>query len=499
MRHCFGIGILATLALTACGQPKNMPVEAKHSTTPHTINTAEVELTHDGTPAREALSGQIVNGEEAVPHSLPYQALIKNYNEEKTGFFLCGGSIISNKWILTAAHCVDDTVKERVKVLVGVHDRTVELGEGQTLSVKRIIGHEKWNKRPSNGYDIALLELSDYITDPNAAVASLPSKALDQRLTLDGQRGVISGWGRTHPMLKSTKKLRTTTVPLTVNGDCGRFSLPQGSICGLKEHGQDTCQGDSGGPLASSYKNNTYILGVVSFGPRRCDGNGVYTRVSSYLDWIEQYSGITPDRLADSLPELQEPVASFKTELKDKTVHVENSSHDSDGHIVSWSWDFGDGQTSNERNPVHTYAKAGTYTIKLTVKDNHGLSSQSSSHVHITNSHGGGGNTGETEEQTHTGRVNSAKPAYAPDEYGFNYAGGNLSAELSAANTGFYSFVDLDLALETKTASGSWKVVARSSGVGSNESIRQTVEQGTYRWKVYTYRGASEYTLKTSR
>lgn len=477
--------------MTACG--------STYKTSQPNLSSADInpdaqELALDGTPISSDMSQQIVKGDEARAYSLPYQALVKNYTEKGDGFYLCGGTFIAKNVVLTAAHCVDDTTADRVKVGAGVHNRK-DRNDGEYLDTSRIIVHSKWNKRPSRGYDIALIILKTDFTTPNAKVAYLPSPNVDRLLTLDGKRGVISGWGRTAPgsLGKSSDVLRTTNIPISVNTDCGRGGLPQGTICGLKDRGQDTCQGDSGGPLVSKYERQNYVLGIVSFGPITCSGNGVYTRVASYLDWISQKTRIVPP--TNGAPNIQAPVASFTSQTQGLAVQFRDGSSDADNDIVSWNWDFGDGNSSSRQSPSHRYHKAGTYTVKLTVKDETGLTNSVSKVLHIVNADNDNG--GGSGSNTYSGTVTSSRSYYAPDKFGFQYNGGTLVGDLNAPSS---VYVDVDLVLERKTEYGRWNVVARSSKYGNDEHIEKDVSAGVYRWKVYTYsRGAGEFTLKVKR
>lgn len=84
------------------------------------------------------------------------------------------------------------------------------------------------------------------------------------------------------------------------------------------------------------------------------------------------------------------PVANFSFSINGKTVTFTDESTDSDGSIVNWTWNFGDGNLSYEQNPQHQYADYGNYTVTLTVKDNAGATDSISKYVNITATQGGG-------------------------------------------------------------------------------------------------------------
>lgn len=403
MRKILGIAILGGLVLTSCGS-RNTNVQANVPQSAATFGAAaeQVSLQPLTPNSNSGLDAQIVNGVEVTPHSLPYQALVMNMTEDGKGFSLCGGSIISDQWILTAAHCIDDATKKRLKVRVGVHDRRADPREGQTLDVTRFVVHPSWNSRPSKGYDIALIKVKGRITDPNASTINIPSASVDRTLTADGRSAVVSGWGRTSGGGKTSAVLRKVSVPVSVTSDCGRrLGLPQNTVCGLPKQEKDSCNGDSGGPLASSYAGAKYVIGIVSFGPRACSGNGIYTRVSGYADWIKRVSGVgsggtvtpdpdpvvpdpdpvTPDPVID--PDNRAPSVDFGGRAYGQRVYVWDLSRDSDGYIAKREWDFGDGTTTTGQRANHTYSRAGTYVITLTVTDDDGATATVSYPVRV--------------------------------------------------------------------------------------------------------------------
>lgn len=444
------------------------------------------------TPTSNQLNAQIVGGEVAAPHSLPYQALVMNFSPDKEGFFLCGGTIIDKKWILTAAHCVDDTTAERVKVRVGVHNRTTDPAEGQLIGVKALHNHPDF-VRVDGGFDIALLELDADITDANAQPARLPTADLDQVLTTERSPVVISGWGRVTAGSdgETSPVLRKNVIPVSTT-PC--FRAPGNTLCGLPQKTpQDSCKGDSGGPLSSNDQGYTYVLGVVSYGPKLCSGNGVYTRVSQYLDWIHEVSGVPANTSTTTPLQSLAPTAAFevKTSRHGPIAEFKSLATDPENRLFSHVWDFGDGQTSTETNPRYIYHEAGTYTVKLTVRDHAGYTHSTQQEVTVTAQ-----NTAPIDDtplpSVHTGQVVAKKPAYVPNPHGFWFDGGTLNAQMSGTGA-----ADLDLLLERKSdIAGVWVIVDRSTALhSSNENIEKQVPKGTYRWRVHTQRDTGEYSL----
>ncbi len=236
------------------------------------------------------LKPQIVNGTVSAVGSRPYQVAVLDSRNLTSAF--CGGTLISANWVMTAAHCVVGSSTSSRVVRAGVYNLS-KASEGQTVNVSQIIVHPNYNGN-SNSSDIALLKLSQAVTAPNIVPAAIPGNAVEAVLDVNGKTVVASGWGKTESGAVSSQ-LREVVFPIVVTGNqCG--SRPANTICGPADNtGKDTCNGDSGGPLAQTYQGKTYVLGIVSYGPSACRGNGVYTRVNGFAAWIEQTSGVAPD------------------------------------------------------------------------------------------------------------------------------------------------------------------------------------------------------------
>ena len=238
----------------------------------------------------DTLKPQIVNGVVSAVGSRPYQVAVLNAGRPTS--VSCGGTLISANWVMTAAHCVVGNSASSKIVRAGVSNLS-NVSEGQTVNVSQIIVHPNYNGN-TNSSDIALLKLSQAVTAPNTAPAAIPGNAVEAVLDVNGKTVVASGWGKTESGSVSSQ-LREVVFPIVVTGNqCG--SRPANTICGPADNtGKDTCNGDSGGPLAQTYQGKTYVLGIVSYGPSACRGNGVYTRVNGFAAWIEQTSGVAPD------------------------------------------------------------------------------------------------------------------------------------------------------------------------------------------------------------
>jgi secreted trypsin-like serine protease len=249
--------------------------------------------------------GVTIVGGRPVPDPNPYryQVSIGTYYADFGAYgHFCGGSLIADSWVLTAAHCFFDsfgnpTPIEEVQVIVGLRDMN-NLTPAMVHQVRRIVLHPLYDNA-GVAHDIALLALETPVNDPRMFVPpALP--ALDELLATPGTPAIVSGWGsligygsgeQVEPQFPAV--LHYVELPLVANAVCaatGQPGLSAAQICaGLAEGGVDACQGDSGGPLVVSDGAGGFVqVGIVSYGVGCAapDNYGVYTRVSAYNAWI---------------------------------------------------------------------------------------------------------------------------------------------------------------------------------------------------------------------
>ncbi|KAK4885192.1 hypothetical protein RN001_001463, partial [Aquatica leii] len=208
-------------------------------------------------------SNKITGGQPAVPHSFPHQVALQI--EVPLGTAFCGGSILSETVILTAAHCVE-TVKT-AKVIVGAHNLQNDEPTTQTFNSTRFIVHEEWSMLFKHN-DIALIILEQNIEfNDNVKKIELP---VDGETVADGQEATVSGWGITEDGSQTVSpELNYVTANILPLRECNKFYfglLDNTQICLNGENGKSSCRGDSGGALITKSESKTVQIGIVSFG-----------------------------------------------------------------------------------------------------------------------------------------------------------------------------------------------------------------------------------------
>ncbi|XP_045448099.1 serine protease persephone [Melitaea cinxia] len=243
------------------------------------------------------LNLHIIGGENASIGEFPHMVAL-GYERTDGYDFLCGGTLISQTYVITAAHCIDtlDQVKPSIARM-----GTIEIGDRQWNkdTDKRIVDiqtHPDY-KRRTKYHDLALLRLESPIELSMAlGPLCLYTKTDDPKIPL-----TVTGWGKTSTTrdIKSSVLLKANVTVVTRDKCDESYTnwrkLPEGiserQICAGDPEGlRDTCQGDSGGPLQGLTERDGFyrLVGITSFG-RGCGSPvpGVYTRVAHYLDWVE--------------------------------------------------------------------------------------------------------------------------------------------------------------------------------------------------------------------
>ncbi|XP_055485144.1 transmembrane protease serine 11A [Psammomys obesus] len=253
-------------------------------------SAGKVNFPNCGKRAIPLIANRIVSGNLAAKGAWPWQVSLQRSN-----FHQCGGTLIGNTWVVTAAHCFR----------TNSNPRQWTLSFGTTINpplmkrdVRRIIMHERYHP-PARDHDIALVQFSPRVTFsdevrriclPEASVSFPPNSTV-----------YITGFGALYYSGESQNELREARVQLISNEVCKQQQvygndIKRGMFCaGFLEGIYDACRGDSGGPLVvKDNKDTWYLLGIVSWGDNCGQRNkpGVYTQVTYYRRWIASKTGL---------------------------------------------------------------------------------------------------------------------------------------------------------------------------------------------------------------
>ncbi|XP_028893738.2 serine protease snake [Zeugodacus cucurbitae] len=237
----------------------------------------------------------IVGGSPASPKEFPHIARLGHASNGRPTEWFCGGTLISEKFVLTAAHCFSTNRGEVNIVRLGELDFSRESDDArpEDFRVRRYLEHKDYN--PATIYnDLALIELERAVRfDAYKHPACLPTTSGEEF-----KKMVAIGWGSTRFADSESKKLLKVTLDRVAFDRCQRLIASsdvvvdyRSQICAGSRETKDTCSGDSGGPLLAYHPNYPCmytIVGITShgIGCGAPDQPGIYTRVYNYIDWI---------------------------------------------------------------------------------------------------------------------------------------------------------------------------------------------------------------------
>ncbi|XP_055912024.1 phenoloxidase-activating factor 3-like [Eupeodes corollae] len=251
-------------------------------------------------------SDRILNGETAFLFEFPWMALLE-YNTTAGRNFLCAGSLISDRYILTAAHCFASPNAQLISVRLGEHDTSKEIDcEGYGGQFDRECAPPVQNHRIDDviihndfrfgifANDIALIRLQTKVAYEDTVIPICLPISKDLIRNLDS--ATVAGWGLTLNG-NTSNVLQKAHLPVLANEYCGKLfarNFTSSHICAGGRRGVDTCKGDTGGPLfarTGSYFPKFVQYGIMSGGGSAvCGGNStipsIYTNVIDYVPWI---------------------------------------------------------------------------------------------------------------------------------------------------------------------------------------------------------------------
>ncbi|XP_055641005.1 chymotrypsin-1-like [Toxorhynchites rutilus septentrionalis] len=247
------------------------------------LTLCSLAATVNGDEQSKVVGGQ--RADERIPYQISLQVMINSFYGfgPKTWAHNCGGSIIAPRYVISAAHCLDDIEASRLSIVSGTNDLRNDGSKGTRHMVEWYKIHEDYIEL--NRSDIGIIRVDEPFVFNDSVQ---PIKYSDNQVG-GGETCLLTGWGYTMPIRigRTPSDLQKAELVTITNEECRARSFPVNptEMCTFTRIGQGACGGDSGGPLVC----NNELAGVVSYGTRFC-GIGspdVFTRVSEFKSWID--------------------------------------------------------------------------------------------------------------------------------------------------------------------------------------------------------------------
>ncbi|KAJ0176085.1 hypothetical protein K1T71_008259 [Dendrolimus kikuchii] len=206
---------------------------------------------------------------------------------------VCGGSLISNTRVVTAAHCNNDGSGVSAQSFTAVLGSNTIFSGGTRIGTTNVVMHPQWNPRTAAN-DIAILRINSVAYTNVIQPIALPSgNEINQNFV--GWTALASGYGLTADggSIPTSQRLSSVSIPVITNAECaavyGTNFVHASNICTSGAGGRGTCSGDSGGPLVVTSNNRRILIGVTSYGAAAGCAAGfpaAFARVTSYVSWL---------------------------------------------------------------------------------------------------------------------------------------------------------------------------------------------------------------------
>ncbi|KAL3970191.1 acyl-coenzyme A thioesterase 7 [Sarotherodon galilaeus] len=230
-----------------------------------------------------AAESGIVGGKEAKPHSRPYMASIQ-YQAQHS----CGGILIREDFVLTAAHCKYDN-RGPCTVVLGAHDISKKEKSQQRIKVAKYYRHPKFNGKYD--YDIMLLKLEKNATlNKYVKTTGLPKKNGKIPANI---KCYVAGWGRTGKNMPASNVLKEATEKMQFSNECksiwqAYFNSNQMICTKFTKKDGGVCQGDSGGPLICNKMSQGLTAFTLADDCNNPKYPHVYTKINFFIPWIKE-------------------------------------------------------------------------------------------------------------------------------------------------------------------------------------------------------------------
>lgn len=299
---------ISTTSEPATTETLNPELPVGRKTVRHGSSVFCGEANPNGKSNKKLVLDRIIGGRKTEPGEFPFQVRLNIRSRRGSG--ICGGVVLDERHILTAAHCMTACVSQYLTtatiessgVMATIGDHSIRSSDGEVeVDIEKITPHEKYDACNfyANDHDIALIKTGSPIefkfTSDGYGSINRPCMPQSKDMAYkEGESVIVSGWGVTRDNSGSLSNiLRYVQVPLVNTTRCqdtyGSRVTSDHVCAGYQSGGKDSCQGDSGGPLVRVVDNKYELVGIVSFGYGcgQPGAPGVYTRVASYIDWIK--------------------------------------------------------------------------------------------------------------------------------------------------------------------------------------------------------------------